>query len=126
MIVLNIILGMIIWNMFISSINYKYGTKQNKVFCGLIGFSGKTNFKKKWIDLIIAWNSMKRGEDSTGLYSPLNGLKKSLDKGEHFILYGKNKYLTDKMFIGHVRHSTVGAKTIENAHPFERDNYILA
>jgi glutamine amidotransferase-like protein len=94
--------------------------------CGLIGYSGKTNFKKKWIDLIIAWNSMKRGEDSTGLYSPLNGLKKSLDKGEHFILYDRNKYLLDKMLIAHVRHSTVGAKTLDNAHPFERENYILA
>lgn len=95
--------------------------------CGLIGYSGKDPMNVRWIELLILWNSLERGEDATGIFSPKNGLKKSLTKGSHYVLYPKNQLLPDKYFIGHVRAGTVGDKTeVKNAHPFERGNFILA
>lgn len=96
--------------------------------CGLIGYSGKTKCSLPIIELIIAWNSLERGTDATGLYSPNNGLKKTLEKGSHYVIYGNKDYFEpDDLFIGHVRHATVGDKTkLENAHPFHRGNYVLA
>ena len=94
--------------------------------CGLFGFSGKTPCNKKYMQLGIIWNSLERGEDSTGLYSPINGLKKSLTKGSHYVLHDENDFTVDKLMITHVRAKTVGSATVENAHPFERGNYILA
>ena len=94
--------------------------------CGLFGFSGKTPCNKKYMQLGIIWNSLERGEDSTGIYSPINGLKKSLTKGSHYVLHDENDFKVDKIMIAHVRAKTVGSATVENAHPFERGNYILA
>jgi len=94
--------------------------------CGLFGFSGKTPCNKKYMQLGIIWNSLERGEDSTGIYSPINGLKKSLTKGSHYVLHDENDFKTDKVMIAHVRAKTIGLATVENAHPFERGNYILA
>jgi hypothetical protein len=94
--------------------------------CGLIGFSGKTNSNVTFLKLLLVWNSLERGQDSTGIYSPINGLHKSLVKGSHYVLYDDNNFNPDKLFIGHVRAATVGAKELANAHPFERGNYILA
>lgn len=94
--------------------------------CGIIGFSGTKNFNKKKIKLLIAWNSLERGEDATGLYTPKNGLHKKLERGSEFILHEDNDFAEDKLFIGHVRAKTVGTNIVENAHPFQRDNYVLA
>jgi hypothetical protein len=96
--------------------------------CGLTGYSGKADFSLPIMELIIAWNSLERGSDATGLYSPSNGLKKTLEKGSHYVIYENKEYFTpDKIFIGHVRHATVGDKSkVENAHPFHRSNYVLA
>jgi len=96
--------------------------------CGLTGYSGKTELNQKIMDLIIAWNSFERGEDATGIYSPINGLKKTLDKGSDFVIYDNgDHYSPDTIFIGHVRHATVGGKKeMNNAHPFQRGNYVLA
>ena len=95
--------------------------------CGLVGYSGKKPFDLKCIELLIAWNSMERGEDATGLFSPKNGIKKSLTKGSHFVLFKDNQIIKDNYFIGHVRAGTVGNKTdVKNAHPFDRGNFILA
>ena len=52
--------------------------KTNRLYCGLIGFSGKTNFDKEKINLLMLWNSFERGKDATGIYTPKNGLVKFL------------------------------------------------
>ncbi len=70
-------------------------------------------------------NSYERGTDATGLYSPLNGIKKSLTKGSEFVVKEWDKVKPDKLFIGHVRSRTYGLNTIENAHPFERGDCVL-
>ena len=94
--------------------------------CGIVSYSGPKNFNKKKIKLLLAWNSLERGEDATGLYTPKNGLHKKLERGSEFILHEDNDFAEDKLFIGHVRAKTVGTNIVENAHPFQRDNYILA
>lgn len=95
--------------------------------CGIVGFSGKDKFNPKWIELLLIWNSLERGEDATGIFSPLNGLKKSLMRGSQYVLYKQNQIIKDNYFIGHVRAGTIGDKTdVNNAHPFDRGNFILA
>lgn len=96
--------------------------------CGIIGYTGKKPFNQRIIELLIAWNSLERGEDATGLYSPQNGLLKTLVKGSYFTTYQQKDYFVpDKLFIGHVRAATVGAKeNVNNAHPFKRGPYVLA
>lgn len=127
MIGLNIMLGMILWNLVMSMWHYKKGYRNKFLYCGLIGFSGETDFNPKYIDINIVWNSLERGEDATGLFSPKNGLKKSLTKGSHFILKAENTLVNDNYLIAHVRAATIGLKTeVNNAHPFERGNFILA
>lgn len=127
MIGLNIMLGMILWNLVMSMWHYKKGYRNKFLYCGLIGFSGETDFNPKYIDINIVWNSLERGEDATGLFSPKNGVKKSLTKGSHYVLHSKNEMINDNYLIAHVRAATVGLKTeVNNAHPFERGNFILA
>lgn len=128
MVIFNIVFAIILWNMLMVHINYKYKHKQNRLYCGIIGFSGKTKFDLQKIETLIAWNSFERGSDATGIYSPINGLKKSLEKGSDYVIYEtKNYFQPDNLFIGHVRQATVGdKKEIKNAHPFQRGNYVLA
>ena len=72
------------------------------------------------------WNSLERGEDSTGIYSPKNGLKKCLLKGSEFVVSPDYNIQLDNVFMAHVRSSTVGLATnVKNAHPFVRGNWIL-
>jgi len=92
--------------------------------CGLTGFSGKKKFNKDKVKSLMLWNSLERGKDSTGIYTPLNGLLKEADEAYKFLI--KTKFEEDRLFIGHVRASTVGAKSKENAHPFMEENIILA
>lgn len=94
--------------------------------CGLVGFSSKENFDKQKIKTLIMWNALARGLDSTGLYSPINGLKKSLLSGDDFVVEDKEDFKEDKFLIAHVRAKTVGKNSIENTHPFNRGKYILA
>lgn len=96
--------------------------------CGLIGYSGKTECDQRTIELLIAWNALKRGEDATGIYSPVNGVKKTLMSGDFYITHVvKDYFVPDNLIIGHVRQATIGAKdNIDNAHPFKRGNFILA
>lgn len=95
--------------------------------CGLIGFSGKSHFYKNDILTLITWNSLERGEDSTGLYTPSHGVYKTLDRGSDFVVSAKrDNLIEDNLFIGHVRAATVGAKNIDNSHPFDVGNYVLA
>lgn len=90
--------------------------------CGIIGFSSKSNFDKKNIKLLFTYNTLERGQDSIGMYSPLNGLYKKAGKPVELI--PKMDIKEDNYFIGHVRSSTVGAKTDKNAHPFQFEELI--
>lgn len=95
--------------------------------CGLIGYSGKDPFDVDKIKVLMLWNGFERGVDSTGLYSPENGLSKSLLKSSKFLANPKENIIKpDTLFIGHVRATTVGGTSLKNAHPFKRGNYILA
>ena len=92
--------------------------------CGLIGFSGKTNFDKSKIEHLMTLNAFLRGTDSTGIYSPQNKLIKTVDHALKFLI--TQDFIEDKMFIGHVRAKTVGVTSVANAHPFNEGNVILA
>lgn len=92
--------------------------------CGLTGFSGKKPYNKDLIKSLMLWNSLERGKDSTGIYTPKNGLVKTTDEAYKFLM--DNSFKDDKMFIGHVRASTVGSKSVKNAHPFLENGVVLA
>lgn len=124
MILLNIILGIILWNLFISSITYKYKLKKNKLYCGIVAYSGLEPFNKQNIDTLMYINSIERGVDATGIYSNLNDLQKDIVAGYEYVTT-KIDIIPDTMFMGHVRSKTVGINSIVNAHPFKRDNCIL-
>lgn len=85
--------------------------------CGIVSYSGKKEFNIDKIKLLLTYNSLERGEDSLGFYSPLNGLYKKA--GKPVDLMPKMPLVKDNYFIGHVRAGTVGAKTDKNAHPFQ-------
>jgi hypothetical protein len=107
--------------LFISLLNRK---KQDTLYCGVIGFSG---FKGKTFDPVkIAYllyhNSVERGKDSTGIYTPEVGIIKDSDNAEKFLI--ANKLAPSSLFIGHVRSATVGVKSKNNAHPFRAGNII--
>lgn len=88
--------------------------------CGIIGFSSKNKFNKDKIIQLIMWNTFERGVDATGIYSPKNGLLKTVENGFDFVQ--KNNIIEDDIFMAHVRAATVGDKTkSSNAHPFQYD-----
>lgn len=91
----------------------------------MIGFSSTQPFDVQKIKTLILWNSLERGEDATGIYSPKNGLKKCLLKGSDFIINKNYEIEPDTMFMAHCRAKTIGLNTVNNAHPFERGNIIL-
>lgn len=90
--------------------------------CGIVAYSGKNPFNLDKIKLLMYWNSVERGKDSTGVFTPLNGVIKDSDKAEVFLK--KNEIKPDTTFIGHLRAATVGAKTKDNSHPFETGSLI--
>lgn len=92
--------------------------------CGLIGFSGKTNFNKEKINLLMLWNSFERGKDATGIYTPKNGLIKFAKQATDFLV--DTPFEEDTLLIAHVRAKTIGVNTDKNAHPFNEDNVVLA
>jgi len=95
--------------------------------CGQAAFSSAEPFDVNKIKTLMLWNSLERGIDSTGLYSPKNGLKKSILKGSDFITAKSDQYgiLPDNIFMAHLRQKTVGAIKAENAHPFKRGDWVL-
>lgn len=96
--------------------------------CGLIGFSGEKSYDYKHIRFLLFWNSIERGVDATGIFTPKSGVVKDNVSARSFITNKKqiNKISLDNNLIGHVRAKTVGVNSVKNAHPFEYDNIVLA
>lgn len=90
--------------------------------CGIVGFSGKNSLDTDKILYLMYQNSIERGRHSTGFYSPETGVKKDAKTPEEFLI--DNPIPNSNVFIGHVRHATVGAKSKANSHPFEFDNIV--
>lgn len=95
--------------------------------CGLIGFSGKTNYSLDKIKMLMLWNSVERGKDATGMFTPKSGILKDNDPAHKFF-FGKDiqNLKEDNTLIAHVRAKTVGANLAKNAHPFQYGETILA
>lgn len=100
----------------------------NLVACGLAGFSGKRNYNSEKIKFLMYWNSIERGKDATGVFTPKSGIIKDNVKAETFIVDSNNnkKILPDKLLISHVRAKTIGTNIVANAHPFESGDIVLA
>lgn len=90
--------------------------------CGIASYSGKTNFNKDKMKLLLTYNSILRGDDALGYYSPLNGLYKKA--GKPVDLLPKVDLKEDVYFIGHVRAASSGGKTDKQAHPFQFDELV--
>lgn len=91
--------------------------------CGIVGFSSKSKSNTDKLALLMYHNSVSRGTDNTGFYTPEEGIKKNNIKAEDFLL--ENPIPKSNVFIGHVRRSSVGGKLAECSHPFEEENLIL-
>lgn len=92
--------------------------------CGIVGFSGKKHCNTDKIALLMLHNSLKRGEDNTGIYSLETGVIKADKKAEVFL--SEHKLPKTNMFIAHVRKSSVGGKAAICSHPYEEENIVLA
>lgn len=91
--------------------------------CGIVGYSGQENYSDSKIALLLLYNSLKRNsEDATGIWSPINTLKKDNISCSTFLK--STQISPDKVFIGHLRAKSIGANTKENAHPYQFDNII--
>lgn len=95
--------------------------------CGQLGYSSSnSNFDLDKIKLLAVWNSLERGVDATGLYSPKNGLKTTLLRGSEYVMSNDFNIVPDKILMAHFRAATIGNKNdIKNVHPFVRNNYVL-
>jgi len=93
--------------------------------CGQLGYSGTKPFDIEKIKLLTLWNSLERGEDATGFYSPLNGHNRTLNKGSDVVIHNNFKLIPDTILMAHVRAKTIGLNTLENTHPFKRGDWYL-
>lgn len=93
--------------------------------CGQLGYSGVKPFDSRKIALLAYLNAFERGMDSTGIYSPKNGLFKTKENGCDVFTLGKHTVKEDNLLMAHFRAATVGNKEVKNAHPFQRGRYIL-
>lgn len=95
--------------------------------CGIIGFSGKSNYNLDKVKFLMLWNSVERGRDATGIYTPSSGLMKDNDPAGKFFCGKEIKNLKeDNQLIAHVRAKTVGQNLAKCAHPFDETNIVLA
>lgn len=99
---------------------------QGVLGCGIVGFSGDNNYNLDKIKGLMIWNSVERGKDATGMFSPLTGIIKSAEPaGKFFIEKEIDKLKPDTTLICHVRAKTIGVNTAENAHPFTYGDIVL-
>lgn len=106
--------------------------------CGLVGMYSEqflTADERKLLQCLIV-ASYTRGKDSTGLVSLSKSGDVFYDKEvvpSPVYAFGQSyKSIVDPVktkdgpvcVLGHTRHGTIGANTIENAHPFETDNFV--
>lgn len=124
MILFNILCLIILWNLIASTFYLKNNKQSNKLYCGLIGYSGSKPFDKEKIKLLMIWNSFERGKDATGIYTPKNDLIKDNNIATKFLT--DKSFKEDNLLIAHVRAKTVGSNTVKNAHPFKEGNTCLA
>lgn len=95
--------------------------------CGLIGYSGVSNYNIDKIKFLMLWNSIERGRDATGIYTPSSGLAKDNEPASKFFTQKEMKQIVpDNQLIAHVRAKTVGANLARCAHPFDYENIVLA
>lgn len=102
--------------------------------CGIIGYSSTHDYDLHNIKTLMLWNSLERGLDSTGFYSPKSGNIKMVDKASDFILRkfpkrdgdDSNDVKFDNIVVSHVRKMSVGANSLNNAHPHEYGDIVLA
>lgn len=92
--------------------------------CGIIGYIGPEKFNKDKIVTLMVYNQLKRGDDSTGIYTVDTGIIKSVLKADLFIEKEFPNLNEQTLFIGHVRKRTSGIINQENAHPFKYDDLI--
>lgn len=92
--------------------------------CGLLGFIGAIPPESEKLRLLMLYNALERGKDSTGIYTPSGGVQKTIQSPIHFLKY--NDLITlDNLFIGHVRSATIGTVKKDNAHPFQYGKTVL-
>lgn len=100
--------------------------------CGLNGAAGTVDLKGENVFKALLMLHMYRGEDSTGAVSlgRMTGDQPKIAKclGPPFSLMDTQKFRnhvmfgSNKVYMGHNRWATRGAKTLANAHPFVFDN----
>lgn len=116
MMISNIIFIIILINAILSLILKPSGN----IFCGIIAFSGNTNFNEDKIKSLFLFNA-SRGMDACGMYN--NG---ELTKSTQPILsvISNWNFIPEQRFLGHTRKATSAYKEIKHAHPFEFENII--
>lgn len=100
-----------------------FGKKSNRLHCGLFGFMSDTKGKLNVDKLkILGLYNDSRGGDSVGLYSNNIIIKRigleSTMKGFLSRNYFGSIDDPKSLIICHTRKSSVGGRTVENAHPF--------
>ncbi len=100
--------------------------------CGIFGFAIKKNSKlisNQQIGMLTYLLSLlndKRGGDSWGYVGITNDQQMNIERGLGDLSDVPFKLLGYRKLMAHTRFSTKGAKTVENAHPFEIGNIIGA
>jgi len=99
-----------------------FGVKENQLNCGIFAWAGKSTkkFNKQKLDILGIMNET-RGTDSCGI--TVDGdIYLGVDKEKAYRDFLSNidydKPINFPVVIGHTRKSTVGANTMDNAHPF--------
>jgi predicted glutamine amidotransferase len=95
--------------------------------CGIVGFIGKkgNTYNADKIKYLLHMNQ-SRGKDATGIWTKEEGVQKSVKEAEDFIVDDTIKWTPSNMIIGHVRQSSSGSKTLDNAHPHDYPEVVLA